>query len=110
MSIRGIDANLTTGKAAEQSPQASQSAKYHEMLLDKLAARAQAQENIDATRTQAASAAEQDGINDANADGGGLGGGGSDGGTKEQKNKKDGELELNLPVGAVPKSRLDITV
>jgi hypothetical protein len=110
MSIRGIDANLTAGKVAEQSPAASQNAKYHEMLLDKLAARAQAQEALDSTRTQSATAAEQDGINDANADGGGLGGGGSESGSHEKEKEKNPELELSLPVGAVPKNRLDISV
>jgi hypothetical protein len=109
MSIRGIDANLTAGRVAEQTPQASQSAKYHEMLLDKLAARAHAQETINNTKTQAATAAEQDGIHDAGADGGGLGGGGSDGGKEKDPEQKE-ELELKLPVGAVPKSRLDISV
>ena len=108
MSIRGIDANLTAGRVAEQSPQAAQSAKYHEMLLDKLAARAQAQEAINSTKTQSANAAEKGAIDDANADGGGLGAGGGEAGSKEPEERA--HHELNLPVSAVPRSRLDISV
>jgi len=106
MSIRGIDANLTAGRVAEQSPQAAQSAKYHEMLLDKLAARAHAQEAINSTKAQSVNNAS-----DTNADGGGLGGGGGDsGGNPKDRDAKSGGDDLKLPAGAVPKSKLDISV
>jgi hypothetical protein len=105
MAIRGVDANLTVGKAAEQSPQAAQTAKYHEMLMDKLAARAQAQEARNAERTQSTNKTEQQGVN---ADGEGLGGGGSEGG--QEKEQPPEEEKILLPVGAVPRPKLDISV
>ena len=89
MAIRGLDANLVVGKAAEQSQQASQAAKYHETLLDRLAQRAHTQEARDAERTQAKPQAEKRGLNDLNADGGGLGGGGSDGAQEREPRDDD---------------------
>ena len=106
MSIRGVDTNLTVGKAAEQSPQASQAAKYHETLMERLAARAHAQEAINSTKAQSVNNAS-----DTNADGGGLGGGGGDsGGNPKDRDAKSGGDDLKLPAGAVPKSKLDISV
>ena len=112
MSIRGVDANLTVARAAEQSPHASQSARYHEALLDKLAARAHLQEARDAERTAAVNQAENPDMKNLDADGGGLGGGGS-GGAQEDRETQTPDSDdgrLSLPADAVPVNRLDITV
>ena len=114
MAIRGIDANLTVGKVAEQSPEASRTARYHEELLNKLAARAHQQETQNTQRTQASLASERRGVDKDGRGSGAAGSSTQDSGSQDVKPSEDSaprsHEELNLPVGVGPVHTLDIEI